>query len=44
MTTDGQRAVIAFLSTPEAYLLRASLVERIDTHKYRPISTEGETP
>ena len=32
MTTDDQRVVIAFLSTPEAYGLRAILVERIDTH------------
>ena len=32
MTTDDQRAVIAFLSTPEAYGLRAGPVERIDTH------------
>lgn len=32
MITDDQRAVIAFLSTPEAYGLRAGPVERIDTH------------
>ena len=30
--TDDQRAVIAFLSTPEAYGLRTGPVERIDTH------------
>ncbi len=32
MTADDQRDVIAFLSTPDAYGLRAGSVERIDTH------------
>jgi aminoglycoside phosphotransferase family enzyme/predicted kinase len=32
MTTDDQRDVIAFLSTPEAYGHSTSPVERIDTH------------
>src|SRR5687768_7392083 len=32
MTTDDQRDVISFLSTPEAYGRSASPIERIDTH------------
>ena len=32
MPADDQRDVISFLSTPEAYGLRAGSVERIDTH------------
>ena len=29
---NEQRDIVAFLSTPEAYGLRAGAIERIDTH------------